>query len=79
MEPRVVFPVLLALAMFLFGYAIIRLLNLQLPKPRNFWEFVEAAFWIYPESCDRKRIRANKIAWLLVVIATYITVTAIFS
>jgi hypothetical protein len=64
--------------MFLLGYGIIRLLNLELPRPRNTREFVMATFWVYPGSLDRRRIVVNKIAWLLVVIATYLTVTTVF-
>jgi hypothetical protein len=78
MEAKVYVLILAAFAVLALGGCVIRLVNLNLPKPRDVRELVMFTFWIYPPSWDWKKIRANKIAWLLVVFVTYMTVTVWF-
>lgn len=75
---KILAPVLMTLALFALGYCVIRILKLNLPKPRTFYESLWAGFWIYPRAIDRKLIVRNKLAWLVVVIITYLIVTSVF-
>jgi hypothetical protein len=78
MEAKLLVPILATLVMFMLGYCVIRLLNLNLPRPQSFREFMMFTFWIYPQSWDRRKIRANKLAWFVVVFVTYVTITTVF-
>lgn len=66
------------MALFGIGYLVVRALNLHLPAPRNFRDFVLASCWIYPQHFERKRIFANKIEWFCVVLAAYLITQAVF-
>jgi hypothetical protein len=65
-------PWITCLVFFVIGYAVIRVLNLHLPFPKNITEFYLFSFWKYPPEVDKKRIRYNKIAWFLVVVTSYL-------
>lgn len=66
------------IGMCIAGSIIIRLLNLHLPRPRNFREFVMATFWVYPAEFDKQRIFYNKVAWLIVAFVTYVIISSVF-
>jgi hypothetical protein len=68
---------LLSFALYAAGYVVIRCLNLNLPMPKSFKEQFLRTFWIY-RSVDKRKVIANKMAWLVVVFVTYLIVTSIF-
>lgn len=78
MDHAILFRPLFALTLIALGYIPIRAFGLNLPTPKNFSDFICSFFWIYPASVTREKIVANKIAWFVVCVVSYLITISVF-